>query len=75
MIKLIIYWVKTMNIRMLIDSTHPDYRIYVLYDNSLLLIGIAWCQEVKATQQCTTVIWSGAVLGFRRIFIIINIIK
>jgi len=22
---------------------------------------------VKATQQCTTIIWSGAVLGFRRI--------
>ena len=27
-------------------------------------------QEVKATQQCTTVIWSGAILGFRRIKII-----
>ena len=24
-------------------------------------------QEVKATQQCTIIIWSGAVLGFRRI--------
>jgi len=24
-------------------------------------------QEPKATQQCTTFIWSGAVLGFRRI--------
>ena len=24
-------------------------------------------QEVKATQQRTTIVWSGAVLGFRRI--------
>jgi len=24
-------------------------------------------QEMKAAQQCTTVMWSGAVLGFRRL--------